>query len=163
MSGELVPVTFNVDEWLAGASRVTKMVEVYGKPHLQAEIDELDARLRSDTLDGSERHDVADRVEALRAEMTASRAVFKFSSIPDEKVEAIRKRHKGDEIAGAMEILAAQCVQPSGMTGGGMARIKDTIGEGYFAQTILTTASLAQQGLGVTVPFSSAASRARTR
>ncbi|MBK8758836.1 MAG: hypothetical protein IPM08_17490 [Actinomycetales bacterium] len=43
MSGELDPRTFDVDEWLAGASRVTKMVEVYGKPHLQAEIDELDA------------------------------------------------------------------------------------------------------------------------
>ncbi|MBK7509663.1 MAG: hypothetical protein IPI16_16675 [Comamonadaceae bacterium] len=43
MSGELVPATFNVDEWLAGASRVTKFVEVYGKPHLQAEIDELEA------------------------------------------------------------------------------------------------------------------------
>ena len=43
MTDELDPKTFNVDEWLSGATRVTKMVEVYGRPHLQAEIDELHA------------------------------------------------------------------------------------------------------------------------
>ena len=31
---ELDPKTFNVDEWLSGVTRVTKMVEVYGRPHL---------------------------------------------------------------------------------------------------------------------------------
>ena len=35
VSDQLDPKTFDLDEWLAGASRVTKFVEVYGKPHLR--------------------------------------------------------------------------------------------------------------------------------
>lgn len=159
MSGELVPATFNVDEWLAGASRVTKMVEVYGKPHLQAEIDELDA-LAADA-EGDERDELNTRADALREEMEASLARFKVSSIPEERVEAIRKKVKDPE-AVAFAIMAEQFISPP-MTADLLRSIRDAIGDGYFAQTITSACLAAQQGLAVTVPFSSAASRPRRR
>lgn len=159
--------TFDLDKWLGGSMRVTKFVEVYGKAGLQADIDELDARLADLDPDDDERDTLVDRLDALRDEMEASKLGLKFSSIPDEQVERIRKRHKGSgddvEMARAMDLLAAQCVQPSGLTAAQFAAMRDALGDGYFAQTILTTAALAQQGLGVTAPFSSAASRARKR
>ncbi len=160
MSDHLDPKTFDLDEWLAGASRVTKFVEVYGRPHLQAEIDELDA-LAADAESDDERDDLRARADALREEMEASRARFKVSSIPDERVEAIRKKVK-DQEAAAFAIMAEQFVSPP-MTADVLTSIRDAIGDGYFAQTITSACVAAQQGLAVTVPFSSAASRSRRR
>jgi len=157
---ELDSATFDLDKWLAGVSRVTKFVEVYGKPHLQAEIDELDA-LAGDA-DESVRDDILTRADALRDEMTCSRARFKISSVPDERVEEIRSKVEGDE-ARTFAIMAEQIISPVGMTPEKLRAIRDGIGDGYFAQTITATCLAAQQGLAVTVPFSSAASRARKR
>ena len=160
MSDHLDPKTFDLDEWLAGASRVTKFVEVYGKPHLQAEIDELEA-LAADA-DEADRDEILERADALRDEMESSRARFKITSIPDERIESIRRKVK-DEEERTFAIMAEQIIAPAGMTPEKVRAIRDAIGDGYFAQTLTATCLAAQQGLGVTVPFSSAASRARKR
>lgn len=157
MSGE----AFDLDKWLSGTTRIVKYVDIYGKPGLQAEIDELDSLLRR-TEDTTERHAIAERIEALRTEMEASRVGFKFTSLADERVTALRDEHKDDEDY-ALAVAAEQCVTPAGFTLERMRALFAAIGEGYFAQTVLATANAAQQGMGVTVPFSSAASAALRR
>lgn len=157
---ELDPKTFDLDEWLAGTSRVTKFVEVFGKPHLQAEIDELEA-LANDA-DDADRDGILARANDLRDEMEASRARFKITSIPDERVEEIRRKVKDDDER-TFAIMAEQIVAPAGVTPAKVRAIRDGIGDGYFAQTLTATCLAAQQGLGVTVPFSLAASRVRKR
>lgn len=158
---ELDPKTFNVDEWLSGVTRVTKMVEVYGRPHLQAEIDELDA-LASDA-EGDERDDLHAQADELREEMEASRVRFKVASLREERVEVIRKQFKPKDLEGpTFAIMSEQIVHPV-MTADQLRALRDAIGDGYFAQTLTATCLAAQQGLAVTVPFSSAASRARKR
>ena len=79
---------FDINAWLSGLSRVTKFVEVIGKPHLQAEIDALDAHLRR-VSDAADAHGIAEQIEALRVEMEASRVGFRVSSLDPERVEAI--------------------------------------------------------------------------
>lgn len=154
--------TFDIDRWLAGATRVVKYVDVYGKAGLQAQIDELDAALRrSDVVE--ERQEIAARIEGLRTEMEMSRVGFKFTSVPDEKIEALREKHGEDADAFTFEVLAEQCVEPVGMTPDRFRALYEAIGDGYFGQTISLAARTALQGLGVTVPFSSAASAALRR
>ena len=161
---KLDAATFDIDAWLSGAARVVKYVDVYGKPGLQAEIDELDSRLQR-PVDERQAAEMAGQIEALRAEMEASRVGFKFTAIPEAEAAALREQRDGedDHLLGAFRCLAAQCLLPAGMTADRMRRLCDAVGEGYFAQTVLATANAAQQGLGVTVPFSSAASRVLNR
>lgn len=155
------PASFDLDQWLAGAMRAVKHVTVYGKAGLQGEIDELDDRLRD--VDEDEKVEIAREIERLQDEMRASALSFKLTSVPSERITALTKRHKGDEDMQMAAMLAEQCLSPAGMTPEKMLAVRDAIGEGYFLQTIVAAASQAQQGLGVTVPFSSAASRALSR
>lgn len=153
---------FDLDKYIAGSMRVTKYVDVYFRPGLQAEIDELDARL-SASSDDEESAELAVEIEKLRGEMADSRVGFKFASVPEEQLEKLRKKWKGEDEEFGFQVLAAQCVQPPGLDSAGFRRMRDALGEGYLSQTIIACANAAQQGLGVTVPFSSASSRARRR
>ena len=147
MSDELDPKTFNVDEWLSGVTRVTKMVEVYGRPHLQAEIDELEA-LASDA-EGDERDDLHAQADELREEMEASRVRFKVASLREERVEVIRKQFKPKDLEGpTFAIMSEQIVHPV-MTADQLRALRDAIGDGYFAQTLTATCLAAQQGLSL--------------
>ena len=138
-------------------------MDVYGKPGLQAEIDELDSRLNSETATPV-RQALAERIEALRDEMNASKIGFKFQAIPEAEASDLRAAQPGDdELSSAYRCIAAQCVTPGNLTADDIRALASALGEGYFVQTILTTANSAQQGLGVTVPFSSAASRVLSR
>ncbi|MBK8758835.1 MAG: hypothetical protein IPM08_17485 [Actinomycetales bacterium] len=94
--------------------------------------------------------------------MEASLARFKVSSIPEERVEEIRKKVKDQEDRGLRGHGRAVHI-PARMTPDLVRAIQDAIGDGYFAQTITSACLAAQQGLAVTVPFSSAASRPRGR
>ena len=82
--------------------------------------------------------------------------------VAGRRVESIRRKVK-DEEERTFAIMAEQIIAPAGMTPEKVRAIRDAIGDGYFAQTLTATCLAAQQGLGVTVPFSSAASRARKR
>lgn len=149
--------TFDIDAWLSGLSRVTKFVEVIGKPHLQAEVDALDAQLRR-TSDAATALGIAEQIEALRVEMEASRVGFRVSSLDPERVEAILAEHPEDAVTAGIAILAEQIVEPAGWSVEQVRALCRRLGEGYFAQTLLAASTAAQQGLGVEVPFSSAAS-----
>ena len=149
--------TFDIDTWLAGAHQVVKFVEVIGKPHLQAEIDALDAQLRR-TSDAATALGIAEEIEALRVEMEASRVGFRVSSLDPERVEAILAEHPEDAVTAGIAILAEQIVEPAGWSVEQVKALCQRLGEGYFAQTLLAASTAAQQGLGVEVPFSSAAS-----
>lgn len=152
--------TFDLDAWLSGTMRVVKYVTVYGKAGLQAEIDALDAEALQ--ASDSERAELLARAEALREEMQRSAVGFKMAAISAEQMDRITAKYE-DEGDAVSEILAAQCIAPAGMTAEKMAILQERVGDGYFRQTILAAALAAQQGIGVTVPFSSAASLARTR
>lgn len=158
---ELDPKTFDVDAWLSGATRVTKMVEFYAKTALHGEIDYLDS-LAADA-EGDERDDLNSRADALREEMKASLVRFMISSIPERRVDAITKQFKPKDAEGrTFAVMAEQIVSPA-MTAEQLETLRDAVGDGYFAQTLVATCLAAQQGISVSVPFSSAASRARRR
>lgn len=152
--------SFDIDEWLAGAIRVTKFVEVYGRAGLQADIDALDAQIRRRPDEGGvsdpERVVLARKLDELRAQMSASRIGVRMTSVPPERIEEIIEEH-GE--GAYLQILAEQIIEPEGFTAERLATLQSAIGEGYFAATLLATSRAAQQGLGVEVPFSSAASR----
>lgn len=150
---------FDLDAWIDGTLRPTVSVEVYGKAGLKGRIQRLDADLRAAT-DPAQQRALAQQVEDLRADMEASRRVFTLAGIDDERVEAISKAHADDpdELAAPFAILAEQTVDPK-LTVAQLRKLAAGLGTGYFAQTFLAASTQVQAGLGVTVPFSSAASQ----
>ncbi len=172
----------NVRKWLRkGHARIVKRVEVYLAAGLQPDIEELDAQIQQarnaapandERLSsvGPDLADMAARVEALRADMEASKTVFRFQAIDAAKVEEIvadTPKGKGDEPeprALTFALLEYQCVEPKGMTREDFEELLNGLGEGYFNRTLLATAIAARDGANVSVPFSFVASEIlRTR
>ena len=175
------PTRFKLRKWYSrGKARVVKYVEVYLAAGLEADIRELDAQIVStksgildDRLSGggvsndSRLVEMAQEVERLRAEMAESKVVFKFRGLDPGEFDKI-KEDLGDladddeQIGYAM--FAAQCIEPVGMTGSDFEELAQHLGEGYFGQTIIRTATSANSGTSVDVPFSLNASEVlRTR
>lgn len=166
----------NLRKWLAkGNARVIKRVEVCLAAGLEAEIRDLDAAIvaakgakiglvdeRLATV-GPDLRGMAERAEALRAEMQESMTVFKFVGLKADRFEAIRAESSkgedgepnGEEVG--YRILAAQCIEPAGMTWEDMKALADAIGDEAFINKIHRTAQAASAGV-VDIPFSSAAS-----
>ncbi|MBK7509662.1 MAG: hypothetical protein IPI16_16670 [Comamonadaceae bacterium] len=59
--------------------------------------------------------------------MESSRARFKVASIPDERVESIRRKVK-DEEERTFAIMAEQIIAPAGMTPEKVRAIRDAVG-----------------------------------
>ena len=175
------PTRFNLRKWYArGKTRVVKYVEVYLAAGLEADIRELDSQIvatKGGVLDerlagGTVSEDarlvaLAQEVEALRAEMAESKVVFKFRGLDpgefDKIKESLGEDADDDEKVG-YAMFAAQCLEPAGMTGEDFAEMAEHLGEGYFGQTIIRTATAANSGMSVDVPFSLNASEVlRTR
>jgi hypothetical protein len=91
------PRKFALTDWIAGAARVTRSVEVCGRPDLMGVVEELKAELerpagaatagderphapRTANADDAHREDIARRLEAAREEMLESIVVWKFGS-----------------------------------------------------------------------------------
>ena len=142
---------FDLDAWIDGATRVTKYVEVYGKPSLQAAIAKMDAQLVRNPQDKI----LAKKIEAARAEMKASRRGFTLTALSDSERDRINDE-VADEDERVWHVLAAQCVEPK-MTPAQAKRLPQVLGDGYFAATNLAAAGEAIRGVGVDVPFSSLA------
>ncbi|NUO35443.1 MAG: hypothetical protein HOQ27_10330 [Dermatophilaceae bacterium] len=175
------PTNFNLRKWYTrGKARVVKYVEVYMAAGLEADIRELDAKIvatRGGIIDerlagGTVSEDdrlvaMAREVEALRAEMAESRIVFKFRALDPGEFEAIKTslgEKAEDDAALGYAMFAAQCIEPAGLSGGDFAELAEHLGEGYFGQTIIRTATAANAGESVSVPFSLNASEVlRTR
>lgn len=148
--------TFDVDAWAEGATRVTHSVDVYGKPSLATEIKALDVRLRA--ADGADAVALAEQIEAKRAEMEASLRTFVFQSLSPKEIDAVTEAMKGRtgedaDYEEGMRFIAAQCIEPKGVTWETLAKMHDRLG-GYFNTTVVRAARLARDGVEVTVPFS---------
>lgn len=163
-NGEPQPgTTFNLQRWIArGHARVVKYVEVYLAAGLEADIRDLDAQIVQAKARGESNESLvplAEQVEALRAEMTESKTVFKFTAVSSQMLRdltALVDDDDTDELG--MRIMAAQCLEPPGLTWEDMRDLQDAIGEGYFMNTIIRTAVAARDGGSIDVPFSLSAS-----
>lgn len=163
------PAEFDIESWLAGTNRFTKSVDVYGKPGLVDDIDRLEAELRTaptfidDRLSSKPRAvQIAEQIEAKRAEMEASKVTFRFETLPGSALSKIRDdmgdSEDDDELG--MRIIAAMCVEPKGMTWEHFRALRDGgdgfpgIGVEYFDATIAETVGQVRSGRDVSVPFS---------
>lgn len=169
--------SFDLDAWITGAKLPERSVTVFGRPDLMGEYESLEAeltRLRSVETDDQPTDDrlttrspegqIADRMHELRQEMQRSSLVFRFRSLaPGELEEVLEEAGKGSAPEEkTYRCLARQCVAPAGVTWQQMRDLNKRIGEGYFSATILTTAAAAREANAVTLPFSLAASVARS-
>lgn len=173
------PVTgaMNLRKWLdKGKARVIKRVEVCLAAANEAEIRDLDAQItaaqgkRLGVIDdrlasaGPDLHALAERVEELRTEMRESMTVFKFTGLKAGQVLACRDAASvgedgepdGEEVG--LRILAAQCVEPTGLTWEDFRTLGEAIGDEPFVEKIYRTARAAMSGV-VDIPFSLAASQ----
>lgn len=164
------PKTFDLNRWLKrGAVRPVKMVEVYLAAGLEAEIRELDAqiaRAKGNALDDrlgtvSPLLDLAQKREALAAEMEESRVVFKFRGLGVGDVEKIQDElggDKADPTEVTYAIMASQCIAPSGLGAEDFKALSAEMGEQWFTETLLRAAMASSKGSDITVPFSFSAS-----
>lgn len=163
------PATFDVRAWIRSTSPVTRSCTVYGRPDLMGEIealkDELAEVQSTDVDDERLSHvpglDIAQRIEALRAQMMASALRFRFRGLRNgelEEVKAETSTTDADTI-GELDyrIMARQCVEPAGLAWEDFRDLHTSLGA-YFGRTLMKTALEAVNGGGVDVPFSSASS-----
>jgi len=179
--------TFDVRAWARGTAPVTRSVAVCGRPdlmgHIEALKDELERAQAAEfddqrPLAKSHAVELAQVLEAARADMLAAMVVFTFRGLRPGELEAIKAEHGDDgEPEGISDldykVWARQCIRASPANGdpvkgvdwetlrlmhrGDEAEGVEGLGV-YFMRTIAATANAAASGGGVDVPFSSASS-----
>ncbi len=178
--------TFDPRAWARGTAPVTRSVAVCGRPdlmgHIEALKDELERAQAAEfddqrPLAKSHAVELAQALEAARADMLAAMVVFTFRGLRPGELEAMKAEHGDDDGEGITDfdykVWARQCIKVSPATGDPvkgvdwetlklMHRGDDELGAqglgSYFIQTIARTANAAASGGGVDVPFSSASS-----
>ena len=178
--------TFDPRAWARGTAPVTRSVAVCGRPdlmgHIEALKDELERTQAAEFDDDrplarSHAVELAQALEAARANMLAAMVVFTFRGLRPGELEAIKAEHGADDGEGITDldykVWARQCIKISPATGKPAKGVDwETLklmhrgdeGEGveglgaYFVRTIGATANAAASGGGVDVPFSSASS-----
>lgn len=178
---------FDVRAWARGTAPVTRSVAVCGRPdlmgHIEALKDELERAQAAEfddqrPLARSRAVDLAQALEASRADMLAAMVVFTFRGLRPGELEGMKAEHGADEdVEGISDfdykVWARQCIKVSPANGDPVKSIDwetlrlmhrgdeeqgvDGLGV-YFIQTIARTANAAASGGGVDVPFSSASS-----
>lgn len=156
------PAEFDIDEWLNGTTRLTKSVEVYGKPSLADEIASLEAQLADPKVHATRMGQkspavaIAKEIEDKRAEMEASKRTFTFQALSTAQEtgpqDDMGGRDDNDELG--LRIIAAMCVEPKGLTWQHFSRLRDGIGVSYFDATIANAVGEVRRGRDVSVPFS---------
>ena len=183
---------FDPRAWARGTAPVTRSVAVCGRPDLMGQIealkDELERAQASELEDQrplakSHAVELAQALDACRADMLAAMVVFTFRGLRPGELEAIKAEHgpvDGDGITDLdYKVWARQCIKISPAQGD---PVKGTDWETlrlmhrgtpeldpddpsfveglgvYFIQTVARTANAAASGGGVDVPFSSASS-----
>lgn len=165
----------DIDAWLSGVHLYEKRVTIYARPDLAAEYDRLDEELRrlnesdeqadDDRLASKPRSSViADRMDEIRSEMAGSAKTFRFRAVSGNDLDRVKEEAgaKADNNEVGYRLLAVQCVEPKGWTWQHFATLNQKMGEGYFSNTILKTANEARESKDVSLPFSLAASVARS-
>ena len=178
--------TFDVRAWARGTAPVTRSVAVCGRPdlmgHIEALKDELERAQAAEfddqrPLAKSHAVELAQALEAARADMLAAMVVFTFRGLRPGEIEALNAEHgPGDPDAITdfdYRVWARQCVKVSPAHGEPVSGVDwetlkfmhlgdpETEASGlglYFMRTIAKTANAAASGGGVDVPFSSASS-----
>ena len=184
---------FDVRAWARGTAPVTRSVAVCGRPdlmgHIEALKDELERAQAAEfddqrPLARSRAVNLAQALEASRADMLAAMVVFTFRGLRPGELEAIKAEHGDDEEPEGIsdldyKVWARQCIRITPAQGEPASGVDwETLrlmhcgtpdltpddpdfvqGLGvYFVRTIGATANSAASGLGVDVPFSSASS-----
>lgn len=106
---------FNLDNWLDGIQRTERSVTLYGRPDLLADIDELEAQLRTAaevpdedrSMGESSGGKLQEKIDALYVALDASKRVFRVSFLDDEEQNAIQEEVKKDLKAEADKAAAA--------------------------------------------------------
>ena len=178
--------TFDPRAWARGTAPVTRSVAVCGRPdlmgHIEALKDELERAQAAEFVDRrplakSHAVELAQALEAARADMFAAMVVFTFRGLRPGEIEALNAEHgPGDPDAITdfdYRVWARQCFKVSPAHGEPVSGVDwealkfmhlgdpETEASGlglYFMRTIAKTASAAASGGGVDVPFSSASS-----
>ena len=178
--------TFDPRAWARGTAPVTRSVAVCGRPdlmgHIEALKDELERAQAAEfddqrPLAKSHAVELAQALEAARADMLAAMVVFTFRGLRPGEIEALNAEHgPGDPDAITdfdYRVWARQCVKVSPAHGEPVSGVDwetlkfmhlgdpETEASGlglYFMRTIAKTANAAASGGGVDVPFSSASS-----
>ena len=177
---------FDPRKWARGTAPVTRSVAVCGRPdlmgHIEALKDELERAQAAEfddqrPLAKSHAVELAQALEAARADMLAAMVVFTFRGLRPGEIEALNAEHgPGDPDAITdfdYRVWARQCVKVSPAHGEPVSGVDwetlkfmhlgdpETEASGlglYFMRTIAKTANAAASGGGVDVPFSSASS-----
>src|SRR4051812_26775166 len=164
----------DITEALAGAKLPEKTVPICLRGDLQAEFERLEAQLveaqrdRSDSLAaGGRARELAERIEALRQEMTASTVTFTLRAVPRRRWTALVAEHpprddvQVDRVLGVNEetftsVLIRECAVDPQLSGEQWDRLDEALTE--FQWQKLFNAAWSLNARDVDVPFSHAAS-----
>ena len=151
---------------LAEASRPAEKVTIPLNQGLAAEIRALEAELSQVAEDAPRKRmgaasplkEIAQRIESLREQMSASEVTFRFEALTHPQREQIRKDMQGRDEPDELNLraIAAMCVTPKGATWETMRDLRDSVGVNIF--DLLDDAASRASGVNWSVPFSSAAS-----
>ncbi|MCC3276372.1 hypothetical protein LJ753_10870 [Arthrobacter sp. zg-Y20] len=106
----------DLDDWLTGGQRKAHPVTLYSRADLLADIEELEAERRIQErmvspedapLGGSPTTDLDGRIDALYAQLHASKKEFRVSSLTQPEVEVIRAQVRKD-LKEAIDLAAAE-------------------------------------------------------
>jgi hypothetical protein len=162
----------SIEEVLARAKVPVRAVSICLDADLQAEHDELSARLEVINRDNNgkmagrgEAREVADRILELEEQMRASEVTFKFRGLTKAGLKKITDRFPPpdpnpnrvtwDVEAGAFALIAASAVDPA-MSEADAKKLLDVVSQGH-ADRMVGAAWLASTG-STQVPFSARAS-----
>lgn len=175
MSDTLNPAAFDLDAWIEGASRPERTVTLYRDGHLLAELDDLEARIKTaKAVPADERGITDDSPQALQEQWDGVAERFAASAL-QVRVRAITnaeyaEAHKaGRKAAGGkddpemigLHVVAAAVVSPP-MTVEQVSRLRDRIGEAQIGLLAVAADELRRKGLPkVSAPFSRASSTSR--
>lgn len=169
---------FDLDDWIDRSKLPERSATVYGRGDLVAEHQRLDLELRAvqdraeqESASGdarmggsatTEASRILERMADLEREFTASRLTFRFRAALPEETASIVDRLGKDATPAAItyEVLAVQCVSPV-VPVDRWGKIRDRIGEGQWS-LLIEAAETATAGRQVEIPFSLAASAARS-
>lgn len=109
---------FNLDNWLDGIQRTERSVTLYARPDLLADIDELEAQLRTAaeipeedrSMGESTGGKLQEKIDALYVALDASKRVFRVSFLDDQEQDAIATAVKA-ELKGEADKAAAEARQ----------------------------------------------------
>ena len=105
MTETSTPEAFDVDAWLDGAHRTARSVKLYSRADLLADIDVLEAKLRSvkdvpdedrSYADGDAAAEIQKQIDNLYIQMDASALEFRVTSLEDTKYQEIVDQVKKD-------------------------------------------------------------------